>query len=155
MLQGVAVGVLFVPLVLFTVSSVPTHYAPFSGTVGVSGRFWGSTIGFCILQNAQVFLQRSHFTKLRQFVLSESPVTSERLAKLTQSFLAKGFAADEAYKLAVQQLIQAVSKQSVLLSDMEIFTVIGYGLLFLVVLLLLNSHLKQTFDLFKNRVWGS
>lgn len=155
MLQGVAVGVLFVPLVLFTVSSVPTHYAPFSGTVGVSGRFWGSTIGFCILQNAQVFLQRSHFTKLRQFVLSESPETGERLAKLTQSFLAKGFTADEAYKLAVQQLIQAVSKQSVLLSDMEIFTVIGYGLLFLVVLLLLNSHLKQTFDLFKNRVWGS
>ena len=88
-------------------------------------------------------------------MLSESPETGERLAKLTQSFTTKGFTADEAYKLAVQQLIQAVSKQSVLLSDMEIFTVIGYGLLFLVVLLLLNRHLKQTFDLFKNRVWGS
>lgn len=154
-LQGVAVGVLFVPLVLFTVSSVPGHLAPFSGTIGVSGRFWGSTIGFCILQNAQVFLQKKHVMKLNQFVLSESPETTDRIAKITQSFIAKGYTSDEASRLSVQQVMQSVSKQAVLLSDMEIFTVIGYVLVALVLFLLVNQHLKQTFDLFKNRVWGS
>ncbi|MDN3671477.1 hypothetical protein QWY99_00145, partial [Flavobacterium branchiarum] len=33
-LQGVAVGILFVPLVLFTMSSVPSGLAPYSGAIG-------------------------------------------------------------------------------------------------------------------------
>lgn len=154
-LQGVAVGTLFVPLVLFTVSSVPAKYAPFAGVIGVSGRFWGSTIGFCIMQNAQVYLQRIHFTKLSQFVIPEDPQTQNRIEQITKSFISKGYSADDAYKLAFKQLTGSVSKQSVLLSYMEIFTVIGYGLVILVVFLLVNRHLKQSFDIFKNRVWGS
>ncbi|AWM13887.1 MFS transporter [Flavobacterium sp. NRK F10] len=154
-IQGMAVGVLFVPLVLFTVSSVPVEYAPFSGTVGVSGRFWGSTIGFCIMQNAQVFLQKKHYTKLSQSVLWESPETQERISQYTNSFIAKGYATDDAGKLAIRQVLDSLSKQSVLLGNMEIFTALGYVLLLLTVLLLFNKHLKQTFDIFKNRVWGS
>ncbi|MBQ0116636.1 MAG: MFS transporter [Flavobacterium sp.] len=155
LLQGVAVGVLFVPMVLFTVSSVPTKYAPYSGLMGVAGRFWGSTIGFCIMQNAGVYLRQTHFTKLRQFVLSESPETQQRLATLTQSFLGKGYSQDDAYKLAVKQVIASVTKQSTLLANMEIFTWVGYFLLALALFLMFNNHLIKTVNIFKNRIWGS
>ena len=154
-LQGVAVGVLFVPLVLFTMSSVPTGLAPYSGAIGVSGRFWGSTIGFCIMQNAEKFFQKSHFTKLTQFIAPENPETQNRIAQTTQSFVSKGFNPDEANLLAMKQILGSVTKQSILLSNMEIFTLVGYGLLIVVILLGINQHLKQTFDVFKNRVWNS
>lgn len=107
------------------------------------------------MQNAQVYLQRIHFTKLSQFVIPEDPQTQNRIEQITKSFISKGYSADDAYKLAFKQLTGSVSKQSVLLSYMEIFTVIGYGLVILVVFLLVNRHLKQSFDIFKNRVWGS
>ena len=155
MLQGVSVGLLFVPLVLFTVSSVPQHLASSSGTAGVAGRFWGSTIGFCIMQNAQVYLTQFHTLKLNRFVLPESPETQNRLQQAIQSFIAKGYTEEDASKLAVKGIAASVKKQSLLLSNMEIFTFIGYGLLLLVVLLLVNRHLRQTFDIFKNKVWGS
>ena len=155
MLQGVAVGIIFVPLVLFTVSAVPTHYGPFAGVVGVAGRFWGSIIGFAIIQNAGVFLQRNHYLKLSQFVLQESPETQTRVAQITQSFIAKGYADDNANKLAIKQIVSSVSKQSILLSNMEIFTFMGYAMLIIVALLLVNQHLKQTFDIFRNRIWGN
>ena len=155
MLQGVAVGIIFVPLVLFTVSAVPTHYAPFAGVVGVAGRFWGSIMGFAMIQNAGLFLQSTHFTKFRQFVLPESPETQMRVEQLTRSFMSKGYTLDDSNKLAIKQIISSVSKQSVLLSNMEIFTAIGYLMLIVVVFLLLNQHLRQTFDLFKNRIWGN
>ncbi|WP_306349845.1 MFS transporter [Flavobacterium sp. '19STA2R22 D10 B1'] len=155
LLQGIAVGMLFVPLILFTVSSVPVNLAAFSGTVGVTGRFWGSTIGFCIMQNAQIFLQQSHYSKLQQFVMPESPETQSRLTNAIQGFVNKGFTADEAHKLAVQGLINTVKKQSMLLSNMEIFTAMGWVLIALVLFLMVNKHLRQTFDIFKNKVWGS
>jgi MFS family permease len=154
-LQGVAVGIIFVPLVLFTVSAVPTHYGPFAGIAGVAGRFWGSIMGFALIQNATVFLQRKHFTKFRQFVLPENPETQMRVEQITKSFISKGYNADDAAKLAMKQIIGAVSKQSVLLSNMEIFTVMGSVMFIIVVFLVINRHLRQTFDIFKNRIWDN
>ncbi|MGV8994119.1 MAG: MFS transporter [Flavobacterium sp.] len=155
LLQGISVGVLFVPLVLFTVSSVPHQLAPFSGTVGVSGRFWGSTIGFSIMQNAQVFLQQKHFTRFRQGIIPEDPQVQKQLSDYANQFSLNGFSADDASKLALKQLVANTTKQSILLSNMELFTAIEIGLVVLVILLAVNQHLKQTFDLFRNKNWGS
>jgi hypothetical protein len=152
-LQGTAVGMLFVPLVLFTVSSVPSKMISSSGVVGVSGRFWGSTIGFCIMQNAIAFLNRKHFLKLSQFVTDNSAEAQETIAKTTQGFIAKGYSADNANTLALKKVFGTIAKQSTLLSNMEIFTVVGYCLLILVVFIGFNQHLRQTVNLFKKKVW--
>lgn len=154
-LQGIAVGILFVPLIFFTTSSVPVKMAGSSGIVGVAGRFWGSTIGFCIMQNGIVFLQKKHFLKFSQFVTANSSETQETIAKYTQSFVSKGYSADNANNLALKKVFSNVSKQATLLSDMEIYTVVGYGLLILIVFMSLNQHLKQSFNLFKSKLWIS
>ncbi|WEK18599.1 MAG: MFS transporter [Candidatus Pedobacter colombiensis] len=154
-LQGVAVGILFVPLVLFTVSSVPTPLAPFSGTVGVTGRFLGSTIGFCLMQNLQVYFEQNHRTKLQQFIRPDDPVIQDKMTQYTQNFLGKGFSTSEANTLALQQITRQISKQAMLLSNMEIFTIVGIGLIIIVALILFNQHLRQTFDIFRNKLWGA
>ncbi|TDW49882.1 hypothetical protein EV144_102310 [Flavobacterium sp. 270] len=152
-LQGIGVGLLFVPLILFTTSSVPANMAVSSGIVGVSGRFWGSTIGFCIMQNAVVFLNKKHFLKLSQFVTDSSAETQETLAKTSQSFMAKGYSLDESNTLALKKVFSTVAKQSTLLTNMEIYTIVGYGLVVLIILIALNQHLRQTVDLVKSRIW--
>lgn len=155
MLQGVSVGILFVPLVLFTVSAVPTKLAPFSGTVGVAGRFWGSTIGFCLMQNAQVYLEAQHLNKFRQFISTENAEMPDIITSYSAHYLSKGFSAEEAGKLAMQHMNNAAAKQSTLLSNMEIFTTVGICLIALVLLLIYNRHLRQTFNIFRNRSWGA
>lgn len=152
-LQGIGVGLLFVPLILFTTSSVPANMAVSSGIVGVSGRFWGSTIGFCIMQNAVVFLNKKHFLKLSQFVTDSSAETQETLTKTSQSFMAKGYSPDESNALALKKVFSTVAKQSTLLTNMEIYTIVGYGLIVLIVLIALNQHLRQTVNLVKSRIW--
>jgi DHA2 family multidrug resistance protein len=154
-LQGIAVGVLFVPLVLFTVTAVPSKMMTSSGVIGVSGRFWGSTIGFCIMQNAQVFLNKKHFLKLSQFVTGENTEAQEAIAKAAQGFMVKGYSIDDSNSLALKKVFSTVAKQSTLLSNMEIYTVVGYSLVILVVLIGVNQHLRQTANLFKKKIWIS
>lgn len=108
-----------------------------------------------MIQNIGLFLQSTHFTKLRQFVFPESPETQMRVEQITKSFISKGYTVDDSNTLAMKQIISSVSKQSVLLSNMEIFTFTGYLMVIVVVFLLFNQHLRQTFDLFKNRIWGN
>lgn len=152
-LQGIGVGFLFVPLILFTTSSVPANMAVSSGIVGVSGRFWGSTIGFCVMQNATVFLNKKHFLKLSQFVTGENPEAQQTIASTTQSFIAKGYSVDNANVLAMKKIFGSITKQSTLLADMEIYTIVGYGLLVLIILIACNQHLRQTVTLMKSKIW--
>ncbi|MGQ7945732.1 MFS transporter [Flavobacterium sp. WC2509] len=154
-LQGIAVGILFVPLVLFTVTAVPKKLMTSSGIVGVLGRFWGSTIGFCIMQNSTAFLKGKHFLKLSQFVTDNSAEAQETITKTMQSFMSKGYSVDDSNALALKKVFSTVAKQSTLLSNMEIYTVMGYVLVVLVVLIGFNQHLKQTLHLFKKKIWIS
>lgn len=140
-LQGAGVGMVFIPLVFLTTSTVAQPLALSAGFAAVSGRFWGTSVGFCVVQNAKVFLQRTHYSKLQQFVTPESTEAQGRLASLTASFTAKGYSADAATQLAYQQLHAAVSRQSTLLSYMEIYTAVGWALLAVVIVMILNKHL--------------
>ncbi|MBK0371298.1 MFS transporter [Flavobacterium agrisoli] len=152
-LQGIGVGLLFVPLVLFMVSSAPEKLAAASGTVAVSGRFWGSTIGFCIMQHASVYLHKKHFLKLSQWVTPNSPETQDALSKATQGFMAKGYTPDDAHTLAIKKVFGTLSQQSTLLANMEIFTIVGYALVLLIILIALNQHLKRSLTIVKNKLW--
>ncbi|KDN53922.1 MFS transporter [Flavobacterium seoulense] len=154
-LQGIGVGLLFVPLVLFTTSSVPQKMAATSGIVAVSGRFWGSTIGFCVMQNAVVFLQKKHFLKFSQFLTANSFETQDAISKTAQSFMDKGYSLDNVNTLALKKTLSNITKQATLLSDMEIYTTVGYGLLVLIIFIGFNQHLKQSFNLFKSKLWIS
>ncbi|BAV04584.1 inner membrane component of tripartite multidrug resistance system [Filimonas lacunae] len=147
--QGVGVGLVFVPLVLYTTSAIPSTLSLSAGFAGVSGRFWGTNIGFCLLQNAKVFLQRNHYSKLQQFVTPESTETQSRLASLTASFTAKGYTPEAAAQLAYQQINASVSRQSMLLSNMEIYTAIGWALVIVVLLLVLSKPLLFSFHKMK------
>lgn len=154
-MQGFAVGILFVPLVLFTVSAVPPKYASFSGLMGVFGRFSGSTIGFCIMQNANVFFINKHYDKLSQFTLAESPEMQNRIDIETSNFIAKGFSTNEAANLALKNMVSQVKEQASLLSQMEIYTYVGYTMLLICLLLLCTQPLFKTYKLFRNKLWSS
>ncbi|MNS31166.1 putative multidrug resistance protein EmrY [compost metagenome] len=153
-LQGMGVGSIFIPLVLFTLSAVPDAQIVSGGLIAVLGRFGGTVLGFSFLQNAQVILQRKHYLKMQQFVSPESMNTQDRLTQLTQSFQLKGYSVDQSYQLAIKQLDTAIAKQSFLLTNMEIYTFVGIALIAVVILLMFNQHLKESMNLFKKRWWG-
>jgi len=107
------------------------------------------------MQNALIVLQQKHYSKLQQILTPENAKTQHWLAGSTARFVAKGFSEDQATGLAFRQLSQRLATQTTLLAEMEIFTCVGYALLAAVMLLMLNDHLRQTFDILKNRMWGS
>lgn len=154
-IQGFGVGLLFVPMVLFTVSAVPSKYASFAGLMGVFGRFGGSTLGFCIMQNTNVFFTNKHYDKLSQFVIGESTEYQSRISAEISKYLNQGFTNDQASKLALKNIVNQVKEQSNLLSLMEIYTYVGYIMLTISLLLLLTQPIFKSYKLFKNKLWSS
>ncbi|RAJ02318.1 MFS transporter [Chitinophaga skermanii] len=154
MLQGFSVGFIFTPLVLFIVSQAPAHLSQYATRAGAATRFWGTSLGFCITHNLQVFLQRKHYISLSQYVTGTNPIAEGRIAAATQSFIAKGYPADQAANLAFRQIDGSVRAQSILLGNMEIFTYLGIFVVCFIVLILFNNHLRHTYNLFRNKIFG-
>ena len=92
------------------------------------------------MQNAVVFLNKKHFLKLSQFITGENPEAQQTITATAQSFMAKGYSADNANTLALKKVFGTVAKQATLLADMEIYTIVGYGLVVLIILIACNQH---------------
>ncbi|WP_155960736.1 hypothetical protein [Flavobacterium daejeonense] len=57
--------------------------------------------------------------------------------------------------MALKKVLSSVSKEATLLTNMGIYTTVGYGLLVLIAFIGFNQHLKQCFNLFKSKLWIS
>ena len=107
------------------------------------------------MQNANVFFINKHYDKLSQFALAESPEMQNRIDIETSNFIAKGFSTNEAANLALKNMVSQVKEQASLLSQMEIYTYVGYTMLLICLLLLCTQPLFKTYKLFRNKLWSS
>ncbi len=120
-LQGAASGLIFVPIMIFTLTSLPpttgmtglivAAYARFITVLNVSAGFYNLQLYY-----GQLFKERflSHLS-------SADHAVTERLALLRQLFMSKGISPGQAESLANLNLSKAVTIQSQLLSNKAIF----------------------------------
>jgi len=145
-LQGAASGLIFVPIMLFTLSSVPP-------STGMTGLIVAAYVRFISLLNVSagfynLQLYYNQFFKerfLTHVTLLDNPA-AERLAGYKQVFLAKGMSSGQAESLAQLNLSKVLSIQSQLLSNRAIFLLMSYlmvVILVVLVMLVMNARLGR------------
>ena len=119
-LQGIAQGVLFCPLVFYMLGSV---HPSINGSVSQSGtaiRFWTNTIGFSIMQNAILYLTTKH-----QFLMTKNLDLTHPLFQKEWSELYNKFdvshVTNDSVQLAVGSIKEKLFHQALLVSNIEIF----------------------------------
>lgn len=134
-LQGAASGLLFVPIMIFILSSVPQ-------TTGMTGVIVAAYVRFVTLLNvsAGLYNLQLYYNQLfkESFLIHLSNVdhsTSQRLLAYKQLFLTKGFSAGQAESLANLNLSKAIAFQTQLLSTRAIFLLFCYLIIIILVVL--------------------
>lgn len=118
--QGLAQGVLFTPLVFYMLGSV---HPSITGSVAQSGtaiRFWSSTIGFAVMQNALLYLTTKHQMSMAFNLTPTNPDFQLEWDRLYTQFSATHLA-NEATQLTASAMEAQIYRQALLLSNMEIF----------------------------------
>jgi hypothetical protein len=124
-LQGVGQGWLVTPLVMYLISGLPAHLVGNAGQVGTSIRFWTTNIGFALMQNSTSFLNQKHFVQLQASLDTANPLVGSTWDVLMQKNAA-GNDFQTATKLSALSLNGSVSKQALLLSNIEIFMALAW-----------------------------
>jgi DHA2 family multidrug resistance protein len=142
-LHGAASGFLFVPIILYTISSLPA-YTGFTGIAFATlTRFiatLSSIAGFYTLQLHYNQLNKETF--LRHLNSLDNNFSGEQNLFI-QLYRSKGFTADQANALSIGNIYRALTVQGQLLTNMHIFKLMSIILVCLLILILLYHRLPQ------------
>lgn len=121
MLQGFSQGWLFTPLVMFMLTGLPAKLVGNGSLIGTTSRFWTTNIGFALIQNLTYVFSKKHYSVLQQNLNPASPKAQTIWNGMMQQYAPK-YNEEVATQLVTGKLNAMVSKQALLLSNMEIFT---------------------------------
>ena len=123
--RGAATVLMFLPLSLATLGSLPKQdISAGSGFYNLTRQLGGS-IGIAILTTLLAQREAFHRDILLSNLTSYDPQTNERLNALTGAFQSRGVDAATAHQQALTSLSQLVSQQAAVLSYADIFRFVG------------------------------
>jgi DHA2 family multidrug resistance protein len=136
-LRGIGLGLLFVPLTTMALSNLKGKDVASGAGLTNMMRQLGGSFGIALVTTYIQVRSWSHRSTLLSHVSIYDAPVRERIAAMTQGFVAKGASFFEAQRQAYAALEGAVVQQSMLLTYMDAFRVVGIFFLCCIPLLLL------------------
>jgi DHA2 family multidrug resistance protein len=145
MLQGAASGLLFVPIIIFTVSSLPPETGTTGLVVAAYTRFMASLISVAGFYNLQLFYNQHFKEGFLSYLTPDNLVTADRLKNYQTVYMAKGFSVNQATILANSALNQSLMQQTQLLTNRAVFISVAVLLFAVALLILMIPAINKTF----------
>jgi DHA2 family multidrug resistance protein len=150
--QGAASGLLFVPLMIYVLSSAPGHTGQSGLIVAAYTRFTATLNSFAGFYNLQLYFNQYFKEGFLGYLTSENQNTIERLNSYKSVYQSKGFLPDQASALAHSALVQNLTQQSQLLTNRAIFMIFAIVLISIAVVILFIPVIGKSFVFDKKRV---
>jgi DHA2 family multidrug resistance protein len=141
-LQGVGLGLIFVPLTTVTNDPVPRERMGNATSIFNLMRNIGASVGISVVEALQFRRMQAHTNYLGQHINLANPQTQQRLIAMQNLFIAKGSDAATASREAHGAIWGVVQRQAAMLSYNDVFRFLGGMFLIMLPLLLIMRKPK-------------
>jgi hypothetical protein len=143
-LQGMGAGMLMVPIILFTVSALPSRFGNTGSAVGIFIRFLGFSSSIAIINFFQLYCQRSHLNRFQDNLSALDPVAVQRLANYKLALINRGAAPDQAIKIANGLFNKGIGVQAQLKFSVDYYHWISWLIVGAILLIALFPSVAST-----------
>ncbi len=143
MLQGAALGLIFVPLTTVTHDPVPRERLGNATSIFNVMRNIGASIGISIVETLQFRYTQKHINALDKYVSPSSVTAESMIANFKQYFISQGADAATATKRAYDAVWGMLNQQAAMLSYNDVFFVLAVIFLLMAPLVLLMKKPKR------------
>ncbi|MBV9482617.1 MAG: DHA2 family efflux MFS transporter permease subunit [Acidobacteria bacterium] len=140
MLQGAALGLIFVPLTTVTHDPIPRERLGNATSIFNVMRNLGASIGISIVETLQFRSMQRHINTLDKFVSPSNLKASNMIAGLQQNFVAQGADMATATRRAYDALWGMLNRQAAMLSYNDVFFILSMTFLAMAPLILLMKR---------------
>lgn len=143
LLQGMGAGMVFTPILLFTISSVPEGISQSAAAVGVFIRFAFFGLSTALINYFSLFYSKIHGMRLSDHISRTDYGLEERLNLYQSSLAARGMQPDLAAKAATGLLDKALQKQAFLKYAMDYYEMVVILILGLMLLIIMAPFINR------------
>lgn len=143
-LQGAASGLLFVPLMVYVLSSAPLHTGTTGLVVAACTRFTATLNSFAGFYNLQLYFNQYFKEGFLGYLTAENQNMVTRLNTYRSLYVSKGFSSEQAAGLANAAIWQGLTQQSQLLTNRALFMAFAVLLLVVAVCILFIPAIGKT-----------
>lgn len=140
--RGVGMGMLFIPITTLSLSTLKGKEigegAAFTGMM----RQLGGSFGVAVITTLIARQNFSHRVDLLPNITNTNPAFTQKMHGMEAAFMAKGMSPDIAHSSALKAIEYSISKQSAVLSYMDIFLWLGIMFIIFVPVILLSRQRK-------------
>ncbi|MCC9138470.1 MFS transporter [Pontibacter silvestris] len=144
-LQGASSGLLFLPIVIFILSSAPPNTGTSGLVVAAYARFIAALNSFAGFYNLQLYFNQYFKEGFMGYLTGETQQTVTRIATYRQMYASKGFTSEQASALAMKAIGQNLSLQTQLLTNRAVFMTLAIILAIVAFLVLTVPSISKTY----------
>lgn len=142
-IYGIATGVLFVPIVSFTVSSVPPKIAFNASLMGIFARFIGFTASLAFSNELQLFTKSTVREKVRETLTDTNPQLPVTLLDIQNQYMNAGNDIYMSKSVSIDYLNQMIGHQILARATRDYYDLMLVGVILVIVILLLLPQMKN------------
>lgn len=142
-IYGIATGVLFVPIVSFTVSSAPPKIAFNASLMGIFARFIGFTASLAFSNELQLFTKSTVREKVRETLTDTNPQLPVTLLDIQNQYMNVGNDIYMSKSVSIDYLNQMIGHQILARATRDYYDLMLIGVILVIVILLLLPQMKN------------
>lgn len=151
-LQGLGVGFLMVPIILFSISSVPKNLSSSAASIALAVRFLGFCSYVALINFFELYGKSKHFNTFQDNITYANPVVRQIISHQNQTLLSHGLNQNYANKGARKIIVERMSEQNHLRFALDYYEMMVALLLLTILLIALFPRLNRTVIYLKSKV---
>ncbi|WP_228434565.1 efflux MFS transporter permease [Chryseobacterium indologenes] len=149
--QGLGVGLLMVPTIIFIISSVPASIGPSAAATALAIRYLGFCISIALINYYELFEKSRHYNAFQDHLTAADPEVKNFLHQQTAKLMAKGMPDDHAVKAAHKILVAKINIQDHVRFAMDYYEMMVWLLFASLLLIIIFPYLNRTVLYLKSR----
>lgn len=142
--QGLGVGLLMAPIIIFTISSVPAQLAGTASATGVLFRFIGFCGSIALINYFQLHDRNGHYKRFLDRVSVLDPLVPARINQYKGILTTKGLPADQATKIANGLIYRSADIQAQIRYSMDYYYLISIVLIVVICMIAFVPYINRT-----------
>jgi len=144
LLQGMGVGMIMVPTIIYIISSVPVHMAPSAAAAGLAIRYLGFVASIAVMNYFELYERGYHFNVFREHITAVDFAVKKAIAVHAHKMQASGVSKTPSVKMAQKLLVGAANNQTRIRFAMDYYEAMAFLMLATMILIILFPYLNRT-----------
>jgi hypothetical protein len=143
-LQGMGVGFIMVPTIVYIISSVPVSLGPSAAAAALAIRYFGYATSIAIINYFELFRKSTHYNAFQDHLTRIDPMVKNFLNKQNTKLNAKGMVEGISSKGSEKLLIKHLNTQTQIRFAMDYYEMMAIFLLIIMVLIAIFPYINRT-----------